>query len=269
MTISTMQFAHRERVGSLITPRRIAIVLGLTTVLAIVGPYETHELLTPLQRFVFWLLVICLSWLVGRATPLLIRRMLPDLSLPFHVTLVALGTATAMLLLVLIINAICFGVRPGEPGYMRMMMFTVFGVTFILSFLLYWHEQTHLPAATADSAPPVDTVPAEPPRLLERLDEALRGELISISVADHYVNVTTTKGTGAILMRLSDAMLETGDVCGLQIHRSHWVALGHVTKVQRERARAVLTVSDGRELPASRTYLPALREAGLLPAHHG
>ncbi|MCB1397271.1 MAG: LytTR family transcriptional regulator, partial [Rhodobacteraceae bacterium] len=85
-----------------------------------------------------------------------------------------------------------------------------------------------------------------------------------LSVQDHYVEVVTTRGRELLLMRLSDAIAETEGCAGLQVHRSHWVALDQVQAAHRDGARAVLTLSDGREIPVSRTYVPAAKEAGLL-----
>nr|WP_255552328.1 LytTR family DNA-binding domain-containing protein [Maritimibacter dapengensis] len=102
-------------------------------------------------------------------------------------------------------------------------------------------------------------------RILDRLPIEKRGPLISLSVQDHYVEVATTKGTELVLLRLSDAMAEVGDTPGLQVHRSHWIATGAVKSARRDGARAILTMADGRDIPVSRTYLPAIKEAGLLP----
>jgi len=68
-----------------------------------------------------------------------------------------------------------------------------------------------------------------------------------------------------ILMRLSDAIRETAPVRGLQVHRSHWVALDQVTDSRRAGAGAQVTTSAGDDIPVSRTYVKALRESGLLP----
>ena len=66
-------------------------------------------------------------------------------------------------------------------------------------------------------------------------------------------------------MRLSDAMEEVGDTQGMQVHRSHWAALDQIVSARRDGAKAILTMTDGREIPASRTYVPALKAAGVLP----
>lgn len=79
------------------------------------------------------------------------------------------------------------------------------------------------------------------------------------------MEVVTTRGRASVLMRLVDAMREAGDVRGLQVHRSHWVALDQVTAARRVGDAAVLTLSTGAEVPVSRSRLPDLRAAGLLP----
>ena len=66
-------------------------------------------------------------------------------------------------------------------------------------------------------------------------------------------------------MRLADAIAETGDTAGLQVHRSHWVALDQVRGVRREGDRAILSMAHGPDIPASRSNIAALKEAGLLP----
>ena len=92
-----------------------------------------------------------------------------------------------------------------------------------------------------------------------------RGPLISLSVQDHYVDIVTTRGREMLLLRLSDAIRETQPTPGLRVHRSHWVALDQVSSARRDGARAVLTMSDGRDIPVSRSHVAAVKEAGLFP----
>ena len=99
--------------------------------------------------------------------------------------------------------------------------------------------------------------------LLERLPVEKRGPVIRMSMQDHYVEVVTARGRELVLMRMADAAAAMGR-SGLRIHRSHWVARDHVAKARRDGAQAVVTTSDGAELPVSRSYVSALRSAGLL-----
>ena len=102
----------------------------------------------------------------------------------------------------------------------------------------------------------------EPPALLERLPRPQRGRLRHLSVADHYVAVRTDKGNSLVLMRLSDAIRETAPIAGLQVHRSHWVALDAVRRSTRQNGRPALELDDGSIVPVSRTYIAAVRAAG-------
>ncbi|MBB4121011.1 LytTR family DNA-binding domain-containing protein [Martelella radicis] len=114
------------------------------------------------------------------------------------------------------------------------------------------HGSTAVPVAAA-------------PRLLARLPLEKRGRLVSLSVSDHYVDVVTTRGRAMLLIRLKDAIGEADPEPGIQIHRSHWVALAGVEKVERADGRLSIITSAGEALPVSRSYLADVRAAGLLP----
>lgn len=119
-------------------------------------------------------------------------------------------------------------------------------------------------AITRHLAQTTRAAPAPPP-ILQRLPLEKRGTLLALSVEDHYVRVHTSQGTEMVLMRLSDAMKETGNIPGAQVHRSHWVAFKAVTAARREGDRAILTLSSGVDIPVSRANLSKVKEAGLLP----
>lgn len=101
------------------------------------------------------------------------------------------------------------------------------------------------------------------PPIVGRLPERLRAPLVALSVADHYVEVHTTKGSGRVLMRLSDAIQDVGDTDGIRVHRSHWIATDHVQSFRREKSRLILTLTGGRDIPVSRTYQDDVRQLGL------
>lgn len=102
------------------------------------------------------------------------------------------------------------------------------------------------------------------PRLLQRMEPGQRGELISISVRDHYVDVMTSAGLVSLLLRFSDAMDETEGVPGAQVHRSHWVAWSAVTGVERGPGKLFLLLRDGSRIPVSRAHRAKLEERGLI-----
>ncbi|RZJ40739.1 MAG: LytTR family transcriptional regulator, partial [Brevundimonas sp.] len=104
---------------------------------------------------------------------------------------------------------------------------------------------------------------AAPSRFLDRLPPKLRGATIrAVQSEDHYLRLHTDRGSDLILMRLSDALSELEGLEGAQTHRSWWVARHAVRSVSRGEGRATLTLDDGLEVPVSRRYARALREAG-------
>ncbi|GAB4361501.1 MAG: LytTR family DNA-binding domain-containing protein [Oricola sp.] len=84
--------------------------------------------------------------------------------------------------------------------------------------------------------------------------------LVSLSMHDHYLEVVTDSGRDMILKRMGDAVAELVDYPGLQIHRSHWVALDAVADVERENGKTHAVLRDGRKLPVSRARAGDLRD---------
>ncbi|MGI9353556.1 MAG: LytTR family DNA-binding domain-containing protein [Rhizobiaceae bacterium] len=68
-------------------------------------------------------------------------------------------------------------------------------------------------------------------------------------------------GSEMVLLRLTDAEKELAGYDGLRVHRSWWVARKHVTKLKRDGDRQVLEISNGEEIPVSRSYAKRVREA--------
>lgn len=112
--------------------------------------------------------------------------------------------------------------------------------------------------------------PQEPPLALQqdaadiaflgRLPRELGRQIISLSMQDHYVRVTTDRGSAMILIRFADAIRELAGHPGAQVHRSHWVASGQAKRILREKGRMAIELVDGRRLPVSRPHLDDARK---------
>jgi len=99
--------------------------------------------------------------------------------------------------------------------------------------------------------------------LLDKLPVRLRSApLLAMKAEDHYLRVRTGAGEALILMRLSDAVAACAALDGARTHRSWWVARPAVTDAKKGDGRGVLSLTDGTEVPVSRTYYPALKESG-------
>ena len=231
-------------------------VLGL--VVGLIGPFGTFEML-PLLRIAYWSAVVLVTGLVGTFVAGLIERLLaPYLGrLPRAV----LGGALAGLpigLAVALVNLATFGWRFQPIDLVTITVYCVLISAAVTVLSAVFEQQRPLAAGAPDTGPPA-------PALLARLPLPQRGRLLHIAVADHYVEVTTDRGRSMLLLRLSDAIRETAPVPGLQVHRSHWVAVDAVRRATRQAGKPVLELETGAVIPVSRTYLGDVRAAGLLP----
>jgi len=93
----------------------------------------------------------------------------------------------------------------------------------------------------------------EPPKFMERIPVARRGQLIAISAELHYLRVYTTMGEALILQGFGEALSQLSSKVGLKIHRSHWIDPGFVTGFSRDGARMEVTLSTGLVLPVARS----------------
>ena len=111
---------------------------------------------------------------------------------------------------------------------------------------------------TAVAAGPHTAEPAS--KFLDRLPGEVGRDIVYLKMSDHYVEVVTTVGRCALLMRFADAVAELGDR-GLRVHRSYWVAYSHVEGWRRHNQRTALELAGGHVVPVSRTYLGDVRAA--------
>ena len=116
------------------------------------------------------------------------------------------------------------------------------------------------PPVPLPSVPPLPAEEMPAPRLMRRIAAEVQGDLVSMTVRDHYVDVVTSAGPSSLLMRFGDAIHEAEPVEGLQIHRSHWVALAAVQGVERDGPRLFVLVSGGQRLPVSKAHRAKVEE---------
>ena len=261
-------FALRELQARVSSPALLIGLGSIAVVLGISGPFGTYARLNLAERLVYWLTMVALTYLVGLFAARLAERLLArHVNRPRLLELLAAGVAgTPVTLVVIAINLIAFS---GDTGVHPLILWPSCTLISVLAMVI---RQQMLAAGGGRAQPPAAEMAARPepavetgvPAIVERLPAEKRGALLALSVEDHYVQVITSRGRGLVLIRLGDAMRETLPVPGIQIHRSHWVALTAVTGVQRSEGRLLLVLSSGDVLPVSRSMLPQVRAAGLL-----
>jgi len=253
-------FALREVRRLYSTKKIMAALLGIAVILGIAGPFGTSDAMRTGPLIMYWIVIAYSTFaagtFVGAWSSVFCRSR--GLGQPVSIALTSLGTGVITVLIVVLVNWASFNLAPTSLEYLGTLVASTFLTAAIIALILY---NTDLFASRVAVAEPA----IRSSRILERLPYDKRGDLISMSVFDHYVEVTTTKGQDLVLIRLSDAIAETEGDHGTQVHRSHWVALGQVKAATRKGDRAILTLLDGREIPVSRSFIPAIKDAGLLP----
>lgn len=232
------------------------IWLAVTLAIAVSGPFGSYGEMSLPARLAFWAPVMA----VGIAIATVIRAFVYG-TLALKANLLGSVLAAALICLVVcpplfvLVRLFFEPAQAGIPGFGELVLL-VGSVS--LGVCAVRHSVTvpePLPVAE-------EPVPAEPTlsRLMRRLDPAVQGDLWSISVRDHYVEVATSAGSASLLMRLSDAIHEAEPVEGEQVHRSHWVAWEAVREVEREEGKMHLILRNGQKIPVSRANRPKVDE---------
>lgn len=254
----------------------LLIWIVLTTVAALAGPFGTYESLGMLARAGFWGVMVGLSVLTGVVVRAFVHMVLGMRGLVPGTLVISAMMAVGLPPIVFGVMQILPGVAVTPPAMVELAAF-VFCVTLSVGGYRHFVSARVVAQATAgaqagDVAPNAGQTGATDqaalgtavqPRLMLRLAEPQRGALISISVRDHYVDVTTDRGQASLLLRLSDAVLETDGCDGAQVHRSHWVAWQAVERVDRDGQRMVLRMKGGGVVPVSRSYRAMVDARGI------
>lgn len=255
-----MQLALRE-LRRQFTDVRFLMVLGVVgLVLGAAGPFGTFEELALAPRLAYWLAVVVLTYGSGVGLALAVNASLPART-PSWQRFIAMVLVSGFgaTLIVGSVEFIVHGPDRFQPLPLLVLVAQCYLVTAgVVAALLAFDIPR--PDRQADESPGTTVAP---PAILERVPLPQRGRLLALSVDDHYVDIVTDRGTTLALMRLANAMREANGVPGLQIHRSHWVALEAVKRVHRAGGKTEIELSNGMRLPVSRGYAPAVRAAGL------
>ena len=227
--------------------------LVLSVSFAISGPFGTYEHLAYPTRVTFWFAVVGGALALGVIARVILQHLVRGMSF-----------LTASFVSAVLTGGLVAGVVPPlvreifpVPGLLipGPAEITVVVASLGLGIALMRHLLT--PEA------PGEATTSQTPRLLQRLPDAIHGQILHLCAGDHYVEVATERGRHRVLMRFSDAIEEVVPVDGLRVHRSHWVARDAVAEARRAGGRLVLLLSDGTEVPVSRAYEEAVSALGL------
>jgi hypothetical protein len=222
----------------------------LSIIFSVSGPFGTEYIPGPTWRILFWVAVVGICILLGVIIRVAIQQLRPNTALLSASILasVVTGLILAFLLPGFWHSALGPGaLRPPEPLQVAVMVSMLgFGMATLRHLIAP-------PAALAGNPPEAGQEPAQS-KLLLRLPEAIAGDILHLCGSNHYVEVHTSRGSGRVLMRFSDALDEVAMLDGLRVHRSHWVALVAILGTEVVRGRTELVLVTGNNAPVSRAY---------------
>lgn len=246
----------RSSVSEFLHKNKIAFGLwGLTSALAgITGPFGTYEALGPVALLVYWAVISGVS--VGSSVWVGHQR--GKMSFGKYAafrTVNLLGLA----LFIMGLNQLVFDnwVSIGTFSYLLAL---VAGVSLIVEAGIWLLNRPDTAPSSSSDAPSGGLED----KFLKLLPFDKRGPLVRIEAQDHYLNVTTQRGSTLILLRMADAVEALAGANGLRVHRSHWVALDGVVRHHRRNGRDFVEMNDGVDVPISRGYRDAAKAAGLM-----
>lgn len=242
----------RNRYGS---PIPYSICCCATIILTLIGPFGTYGRATDIQLFLYWGGIVFWAALTSIFLSSLIRVSMKSPSIVATSLSTVLFTLTFTPFLIWFSDVVLGDSGGRRPSNLHLGLYVLI-ITSAVGGLIYQIEKHFKPAAPTG------------PRLWRRLPQALQTDVIRLSSDGHFVSVHTVSGVHRLRMRFADATAEMDNVAGGCVHRSHWIAQAHVKEVRSRNSRPLLVMSDGSEVPVSRTYRSEAERMRLLPAEN-
>lgn len=239
------------------------VVGGAVLVAAVAGPYYTLERMSFPERLVYWGVVIGLSAVIMTFLSVLAHRVTAARGWNWALVAVLAGMVGVLPVLgaVWLADGLATGFGGGGAGLLRLAAFvapSVIGVTLAVNAFIEVQERR---AVVADMVPRDVSAPAAPTVLQSKLPHHLGREIVALRAQDHYLEVTTPKGRCMVLMRLGDAVKDLEGLNGMQVHRSWWINLAHVARVEKGANGPEVVLSTVERVPVGRSYRAAFRAA--------
>ena len=259
----TLQLAMRE-LQALVTDRRIMSVFVLVIILfAISGPFGTLERFSLSGRLGYWLIIQAMTWFAALLTLALFNVTLGGtVRAPLQrIMLSALAMILPVSLALVLGNALLIGSGGTFLSDLGAAIASSAPLCVIFSLLNWLASGASGKGFTSVSAEEANRAQPDTAQILTRLPPEKRGKLLRLAALDHYVEVTTERGSTLLLMRLSDAIAECAPVEGLQVHRSHWVAKDAMAGRAEKNGKLLIISKDGHQIPVSRNHRQAAKAA--------
>jgi hypothetical protein len=256
----------------------LAVMVAIGVFLGVLGPFGSSNVPLPV-RIVSWTGFALLGYIFYRPMDAVATWAHRALDLPRWALLIGTCLIATFPMSVAIIATSSLPDAPSWPG-LESAMATYFSVLVIGGAVTAFFNLAKPGQAAPDAAPPPMAAPAPMPApmltpvfapppdpapppnpLFDQLPAELGSAIIALEMEDHYLRVHTLLGSALVLMRLRDGIALLGELEGMQVHRSWWVARHAVEEVVRDGRNIRLKLPRGLEAPVARANVAALRDA--------
>lgn len=252
-----MQFTLREMRRIFTKPNFWIGYVAVVIVLVVSGPFYTAINLNFAERLAYWILISGASFVFGLFISLFVGRLLlhKGMNRLLANTIAGFLAGVPIAGLVWLAGNLLFDFDPGGTRVaLGILILQCAVISAIVALLFSIVSRDPEEAEEKSGRTEVHS------QFFNRLPVSLGKDLISIQAQDHYLKVTTLRGSEMILMRMADACIELSEFNGLQVHRSWWVAKKHVEAFDKAAGKGLLKLSNGEEVPVSRGFLKAASE---------
>ena len=239
---------------------------GVVLAFAFFGPFGTYGDMGFAMRLFFWTIAIFGCGAIFWAVVFLSSRVtIIKNSKPFirHVTIIFI-TSFPSAFLIYFINLI-FRNIVFPPERWAWLWFTVFVIGMIITGLIFFSNLGKSLSKKENHKKEVlkiqITTDSDILQFLARLPKAIGTDLVSLSMSDHYIDVTTKQGGAMVHLKFSKAMKELKNYPGLQVHRSHWVSFSAIKNAKLTGRDKSVELFDERNLPVSDKYKNDVQKA--------
>lgn len=250
--------------GELVRPVATGVVSGV--LLALLAPYRTGAIFDAAERYIFWIWCSVAGALLLTAFDRVASALGREHGVARPLS-ASLGVLAAAVPITLIVHATAPAIDDGTrllPFWSLFPSVLIICIPLqIVMLLLARTPPRHTPAPD----PHAITAPRSP--LFDKVPARLGRDLLCLKTEDHYLRVYTTAGDALILMSMSDAEASLGRAAGQRVHRSWWVARAAVKSATMTPDAARLNLTNGLQVPVSRSRRQSLRDQGWFQTEGG
>lgn len=240
---------------------KAVVVIAAIAILTMTGPFGTYDDLRLPARIAYWTLAVAGVGLVMNLLAYfslylpIVQRMPWPIRMVVWVIVGAAPGALVMMGVVWVFVGVEAASGPFYRFYIKLCAISsVIALTDLRPYALAGRQSPPEP-----EKPSADD--AEIRKFLNQLRHEIGNDIISITTQDHYLAVVTAGGEDLIYGKIGEAEKSLASLPGIRLHRSHWAAIEHIDRLRRNGSSYFAILSDGRELPVSRSNLERVRAA--------